>query len=334
MAAQLTSGLAHDFSNLLTIILGMQSKLLRMELPDEAGALINATLGAAQRGGGLLNRIADMTGKREHSPLPTDLVGFLGDLETLARSTLPDAVQLEIRNLAGPLHLRLDAGMLQDSLLNLVLNARDACGDAGQITLSVQSVKDTWIEFSVTDTGPGFSEAALVRAFEPFFTTKGGEGSGLGLVMVYDMTKLAGGQVDISNGATGGQVSLRLPLRPADSAVRPGLVLLVEDSPDLRDTVRNAGHSVVEASNVPEAQALLSELPEISMLLSDISLEGGQTGIDLMTGLPPGHCPAYLMTSLPPDDPLYKAATPHAPVLRKPFTASQLSAFLNAGAPS
>ena len=336
MAAQLTSGLAHDFSNLLTIILGMQSKLQRMDLPDQAGALINATIGAARRGGSLLNRIADMTGPREHTPQPTDLAGFLSDLETLARSTLPDDMTLQIENPAGPIRLLLDTGMLQDSLINLVLNARDACGQTGQIILTAQTVQDTWIEFSVTDTGPGFSDTALARAFEPFFTTKGGEGSGLGLVMVYDMTKLAGGRVHVSNTDTGGRVSLRLPLRVAGAAPLPGLVLLVEDSPDLRDTIRDmlrqSGHSVVEAANVPEAMALITELPEIALLLSDISLEGGQTGLDLLMGLPIDHCPARLMTSLPPEDPLYKAASAFAPVLRKPFTASQLTAFISAEA--
>ena len=336
MAAQLTSGLAHDFSNLLTIILGMQSKLQRMDLPDQAEALINATIGAARRGGSLLNRIADMTGPREHTPHPTDLAGFLSDLETLARSTLPDGMTLQIENLAGPIRLLLDTGMLQDSLINLVLNARDACGQTGQITLSAQTVQDTWIEFSVNDTGPGFSDTALARAFEPFFTTKGGEGSGLGLVMVYDMTKLAFGRVHVSNTDTGGRVSLRLPLRNAGVAPIPGLVLLVEDSPDLRDTIRDmlrqSGHSVVEAASAPEALALIAELPEIALLLSDISLEGGQTGLDLLQGLPRGHCPARLMTSLPPEDPLYKAASALAPVLRKPFTASQLTAFISAEA--
>ena len=338
MAAQLTSGLAHDFSNLLTIILGMQSKLQRMDLSGQAGTLIDATIGAARRGGSLLNRIADMTGHREHAPVPTDLTSFMADLETMAQSTLPREVTLSVSNLAGPVRLLLDPGMVQDSLLNLVLNARDACGESGEITLTAQQVQDTWIEFNVTDSGTGFSEQALSRAFDPFFTTKGGEGSGLGLAMVYDMTKLAGGRVTISNTETGGKVSLRLPLRIAQNALKPGLVLLVEDSPDLRDLVRNmlrdAGHNVVEASTAAEALTLCSELPEISALLSDISLEGEQTGLDLLEGLPRGRCPAYLMTSLPPDDPLHKAALARAPVLRKPFTSNQLSAFLATGATS
>lgn len=333
IAAQLTSGLAHDFSNLLTIILGMQSKLHRMTLGPEADSLINATLGAARRGGTLLNRIADMTGPRAHSPQPTDLASFLRDLDTLARPALPQGVSLHIEPLKEPLHLMLDTGMLQDSLINLLLNAADACGASGRITVGARTVQQTWIEFTVTDSGPGFSDEARARAFEPFFTTKGGEGSGLGLVMVYDMTQLAGGRVHLDNTDHGAEVRLRLPLRHAATAPRPGLVLLVEDSPDLRDTVRDmlrdAGHSVIEAASVAEARALLNELPEISMVLSDISLEGNETGLDLVRSLP-GH-KALLMTSLPADDARYRAALALAPVLRKPFTAGQLAALLSEG---
>nr|WP_309503978.1 PAS-domain containing protein [uncultured Roseovarius sp.] len=329
VAAQMTSGLAHDFSNLLTIILGMQSKLARMDLPEAASALISATQSAARRGGSLLNRISDMTGRREHNPTPTDLPAFLSELDTLVRAAVPDGMEFCIVAPDLPDRVLLDSGMVQDSLLNLVLNARDACDAQGRITLTVSAVKDTWIDFTVTDTGTGFSESALERAFEPFFTTKGGEGSGLGLVMVYDLTKLAGGRVTIGNTDTGGTVTLRLPLRIAGHAPPRGLVLLVEDSADLRDTVRDmlrdAGHSVIEATSVPEAQALLEQLPEISAVLSDIVLEGDQTGLDLVEK---ATCPIFLMTSLPPSDPRFTAATAIAPVLRKPFSGADLHAFL------
>ncbi|WP_300549871.1 PAS-domain containing protein [Roseovarius sp.] len=335
MAAQLTSGLAHDFSNLLTIILGMQSRLGRMGLPAQADELINATLAAARRGGGLLNRIADITGPREHEPVPTDLVAFLADLETLARSALPAGITLGIENIDASDRYLLDAGMLQDSLLNLLLNARDACGSRGSITLTATALQGTWLEFAVTDTGPGFTPDALVHALDQFFTTKGGEGSGLGLSMVYDMTKLAGGRIALANGDQGGRVSLRLPLRPAGATRPPGLVLLVEDSPDLRSTLRDmlrsAGHSVIEATSVDEAQALITELPEISAVLSDIVLEGDKTGLDLAALPRRADCPLVLMTSLPPDDPLHRVAAGAGPVLRKPFTATQLDAALNTG---
>ena len=335
MAAQLTSGLAHDFSNLLTIILGMQSRLQSMSLPEEAADLIAATLGAARRGGALLDRIADMTGPREHAPVPTDLPAFLNDLEPLARSVLPDTIALDIRPADAPRTCLLDPGMLQDSLINLLLNARDAIAGPGRITLAVTTVQDTWLDVSVSDTGPGFSDHVRSHAFDPFFTTKGGEGSGLGLTMVYNMTKLAGGRVMIDNTDAGGQVTLRLPLREASADDTPGFVLLVEDSADLRESIRAMlradGHQVIEATSATEAQALLNGLPEITAILSDITLEGEATGLDLIDALPARHPPAVLMTSLPPSDPLHVAALARAPVLRKPFQPGALRAALSGG---
>lgn len=331
IAAQLTSGLAHDFSNLLTIILGMQSKLGRMPgLPDEAAPLISATLSAARRGGTLLGRIADMTASRQHQPVPTRIEPFLQELSTLAGPSLPQGVTLRLSS-DVPGAILVDRGMLQDSLLNLILNARDACGETGEITLTARIEAATWLRFEVRDTGPGFTEAALRHGAEPFFTTKGGEGSGLGLAMVYDATKLAGGDLKLSNTAQGARVLLRLPLRPAPEVeeAEPGMVLLVEDNADLRGTVREMltglGCRVVEAASVAEAHALIAGLPEITSVLTDIQLEGPETGLDLAA-----RCavPVALMTSLPADHALYCAGTALGPVLRKPFGAEELATAL------
>lgn len=335
IAAQLTSGMAHDFSNLLTIILGTQTRLEKMALPDEAQEMVSATLQAARRGGTLLNQLADMTGQRAPRPEPTDVARFLRELTQLASPSIPDAIRLEIRDDIPARPLLLDRGMLQDSLLNLLLNARDACGGRGRILLSTRVVADTWAEFTVTDSGPGFSQAALAHAFDPFFTTKGDHGTGLGLAMVYDMTKLAGGEVRMSNGYMGARVTLRLPYRPASQHCTPGLVLLVEDSPDLREGVRDMltgmGHSVVEAASVPEALALAEGLPELTLMLSDIRLEGEATGLDLIERLPETAPPVFLMSSLPSDDPLRARAASVAPLLTKPFTAEALAGFLQPG---
>lgn len=329
IAAQLTSGLAHDFSNLLTIILGMQSKLQRMDVGKDANTLIDATLHAARRGGNLLNRIADITAHRAFRPQPVDLAKFLSELCTLASPSLPEGITLtENCEISG--RLLLDPGMLQDSLLNLVLNARDSCDHVGQILLSAEAIQETWLEITVSDTGPGFGEQALKRGLDPFFTTKGDGGSGLGLAMVYDMTKLAGGNVRLENTEQGALVRLRIPLRHADEQAEPGLVLLVEDSPDLRTTIRDMlialGHTVVEATSVEEAVQLADELPEISEVLSDITLEGEAPGIDLVDRLP--HLPIRLMTSLPPDNALHIAAVDRVPVIAKPFNEEQLAGFL------
>ncbi len=331
LAAQITSGLAHDFSNLLTIILGMQTRLSGLpELPQGAATLIDGTLKAARRGGTLLNSIARITDPRSLRPTATDVAALMRDLVTLARPTLPAAMKLTLH--LDPLEpVLLDRGQLHDGLLNLILNARDAMGASGEITLRARRVNDTWIEFQVRDTGPGFSAAALEKGLDPFFTTKGAEGTGLGLPMVYDMTKLAGGDLRLGNTATGAQVTLRLPYRAAVPATT-GLALLVEDRDDLRalmrDMLMDLGHSVIEAASVDEAVALLADLPDISLILSDLQLEGEGTGTDLAQRLGTDGPPLILMTSLPTDAPLFIEAQKHAPVLRKPFTAEDLRALI------
>ena len=337
LAAQLTSGMAHDFANLLTIILGLQSRLERMPgLPPGAGDLIAATLSAARRGGTLLDRLASISGRREMRPIATDLRVFLNDLRTLAQAALPEGVALDMdaRTLTRP--VLIDPGSLQDSLLNLILNARDAIGrQPGAIRVEAVTVRDTWLEIAVSDTGPGFSAEALAHAMDPFFTTKGGEGSGLGLSMVYDLTTLAGGRVTLANTAHGAEVTLRLPLRYAETTRTPRLVLLVEDSPEIRQSVRemliDLGHSVIEAETADEAQRL-ADLPGIDLVLSDISLAGGRSGLDLVETLAGRGPDLRLMSSLPPGDALRDRAAARVPLLSKPFGRGELAAFLESPA--
>lgn len=335
LAAHMISGLAHDFSNLLTIILGMQSRLSRLpDLPPEAGELIEGTRAAARRGGALLSSIADVTGPRQLRPVACDPATLLQDLATLARPSLPLDVILHTDNQMPDTPVLLDKGLVSDGLLNLIFNARDACGAAGDITLSQRRVHRTWIEWTVTDTGPGFSDSALKKAVDPFFTTKGSDGTGLGLSMVDDMTKMAGGDLCLGNQPSGGAcVTLRLPYHAA-LASPSGLVLLVEDDSDLRSGIRDMlidlGHSVIEAVSAPEATALLADLPDIVLILSDIQLVGEATGLDLAQNIGASH-PLILMTSLPQDNALFQQGQQLAPVLRKPFTQSDLAQLIHPG---
>ena len=332
LASQLTSGLAHDFSNLLTIILGAQSRLSQLNLTKDAKTLVQVTHDAARRGGDLLNSIAGMTGTRTPLPKATRLNDLVENLTTMAKSTLPDQIQLKVNDRSDNRLWFLDTGMVQDALLNLILNARDACGAAGVITLIVDVIKDTWIEFTVCDTGPGFTKNAISQAFEPFYTTKGDQGTGLGLTMVYDIAKMSGGDLQLRNGYRGARVILRLPARRAMSQTAPGLALLIEDQPDLRDTMRpmltSLGYSVVEAASANEAHALLQGLPEVTMILSDLQLEGEETGVAFVDGLPKNHPVVIFMTSLPAHHELTQAAQKRAPVLTKPFTQEQLGQLL------
>ncbi len=328
LAAQLTSGMAHDFSNLLTIILGLQSRLGQMALPDDARMLTEATMGAARRGGALLDRIATLSGAREVRPEPVEVAKLLSDTEVLARPSLPDGITLSTSCDGADDPVLLDTGAVQDALLNLILNAKDALAGPGQITITARPVADTWLEIDVTDTGPGFSQDALDHALDAFYTTKGGEGSGLGLAMVYDQAKMVGGQVRLSNTGTGARVTMRLPLKHA-RPLESRLVLLIEDQPDIRADVREKlvalGHQVIEAESGEEALELAG-IDGIGLVLSDIMLGGDWTGDRLIAELDSRGlmAPKRLMSSLPIDDPRRAAA----PCLSKPFTQGQLAAFL------
>ena len=332
MASHLTSGLAHDFSNLLTIILGAQGRLAKLELPTDARQLVDATLNAATRGGALLHSIADMVGNRAPHPRAITIAEVFEQIAPLAQSALDSQHKLSLKPPKTDQHWLLDAGQLMDALLNLILNARDAIGKEGTITLAAKIVKDTWIEFVVTDTGPGFSDNALQHAFDPFFTTKGEHGTGLGLSMVYDVAKMNGGSLVLQNGFRGARVTLRLPARQAIAEHPPGMALLVEDQTDLRDVFRSyltgMGYSVIEASGVDEARALLRELPEITLILTDLQLEGEETGVDLISGLENTKALVLFMSSLPADHPLVIRAQRMAPVLAKPFEIGDLRATL------
>ncbi|RJL07597.1 response regulator [Paracoccus aestuarii] len=324
LAARLTSGMAHDFGNLLTIILGLQARLAARDLPPDAAEDVHGTLAAARRGAALLDRLARITGAREPALEPTDVAALLGDLAALARPSLAEGTRLDLALSLPAGQLLVDPGALQDSALNLILNANAAIAPPGVITLKARRNGD-WLEVTVGDTGPGFTPEALTRATEPFFTTKKGQGSGLGLSMVYDQTKMVGGTMRLSNGPRGAQVMLRLPWRP----VARRMVLLVEDDDQIRAEVRDQltaiGHAVIEAATLTEARAL-ADLPGLEVILSDLQLGDG-LGTDLADALPAGVA-LVLMTSLPPGDPLRAAAK--GPVLTKPFTPSRLAAILAA----
>ena len=342
MASHLTSGLAHDFSNLLTIIMGAQGRLAERDLPPDARQLVDATLNAATRGGALLNSIADMVGNRAPHPQAITMKDVFDQLAPLAYSALDAQHNLILKPPKTDKQWLLDAGQLMDALLNLILNARDAIGQSGTITLAAKIVKDTWIKFVVTDTGQGFSKNALKHAFDPFFTTKGENGTGLGLSMVYDVAKMNGGSLVLQNGFRGARVTLRLPARQAIAQRPPGMALLVEDQTDLRDVFRNyltgMGYSVIEASDAGEARALLGELSEITLILTDLQLKGEETGVDLISSLADEKPLVLFMSSLPTTHPLVISAQRMAPVLAKPFEISDLRAtlkdVLNVTAPS
>ncbi len=308
---QLTGGIAHDFNNLLQIVVGNLELVLRRLLPEEERlrrAVSNAMLGA-QRAATLTQRLLAFSRRQPLAPKPVDPNKLVDGMSDLIRRTLAETVAIET-NLAVELWMvEIDANQLENALLNLAVNARDAMPDGGKLTISTangvlgkhdlaeDAVPGQYVSVSVRDTGIGMSEETMSRVFEPFFTTKeAGKGTGLGLSMVYGFVKQSGGHLRLeSEIGRGTVVTLYLPRftgpMTADTAPDIGTaelaqphetVLVVEDDPEVRtyscDVLSELGYRVISATNGPEAVALLDGGGRIDLVFTDMVLAGSMNG--------------------------------------------------------
>jgi signal transduction histidine kinase len=308
---QLTGGIAHDFNNLLGVILG-NAELLSDRLGED-DRQIRALLRATTRGAELAQRMLAFSRQQPLQPRAID-VGVLADgMMDLLRRTLGETIAIKITVAEDLWTATADPGLVENALLNLAINARDAMPDggtliveAGNVTLdeTYAAARDDvaagdYVLLSVTDTGTGMTPEVLSHVFEPFYTTKDvGEGSGLGLSMVYGFAKQSGGHIAIySELGQGTTVNLYLPWTGAaaeSNAMAPPAevprgrgeaVLVVEDDEDIRATVagmlEDFGYRVREAPDGAAGLALLEEAPELDLLITDMVLPGGMNGRDL-----------------------------------------------------
>ena len=312
---QLTGGVAHDFNNLLAVILG-RLQLLEEEL-EETPRLQNwarSCIKAVERGATLTKSLLAFSRQQALVPVELDLNAVVGDMEEMVQRTLGEAFEFRVFKGHNLWRVEADPGQLQNALLNLVLNARDAMPKGGSVVVSTSNTaldadyagshRDVrpgdYVLLAVSDTGIGMPREVVERAFEPFYTTKEvGKGSGLGLSMVYGFVKQTGGHVSIySEPGRGTTVRIYLPrminvgIPVATSAAPPDrtltgteTILLVEDNDDLRDLTRlqleRFGYRVLVASHGAEGLRALASDPHVDLLISDVVLPHGMTGPDL-----------------------------------------------------
>jgi PAS domain S-box-containing protein len=349
---QLTGGLAHDFNNLLTIIIGNLAALQGQPGSAAIGEYIDPSLQAARRGAELIRRLLTFSRRQTLEPTAVEVGSLVHNMTHLLMRSLGETIRVRLRLPGAPLHALVDPHPLENAILNLALNARDAMPDGGELTIAVsQRMLDSrlarlaevppgdYVQVDVSDTGGGIDPGVLPRVFEPFFTTKPfGGGSGLGLSMVYGFVRQSGGNVRIvSTPGKGTNVRFVLPMTaapaaapiltdraPAGAPFRDGPVLLVEDEPEVRKVIRMQltalGHPVIEACDGVEALSLLEHVDDIAILVSDTVMPGGIGGRELAERaqiLRPG-LPVLLITGYASESAATTAA-PDVPVLRKPF---------------
>lgn len=311
---QLTGGVAHDFNNLLTVISGNLEMLERRLNDAEQRELLNEAQSASKLGAELTKRLLAFGRRQSLNPKPTDLNTLARGMAELLRRSLGETVEIEIR-LSGQLPLIMaDPGQIENALLNLAINARDAMPDGGRLIIETAPaeidkdyaaaytdvVPGRYITLAVTDTGTGMTPEVQRRAFEPFYTTKGaGAGSGLGLSMVYGFVKQSGGHVQLySEPGHGTTVRLYLPehvgaASAAAESTSPLIehgpfgktILIVEDDQRVRRVsvrrLKELGYAVIEAEDAPGALLVLDRDGPIDVLFTDIVMPGGMTGIAL-----------------------------------------------------
>lgn len=304
---QLTGGIAHDFNNMLTGVLGaldlMQRRIAAGRV-NEIDRYISAAMTSANRAAALTHRLLAFARRQSLNNTSVDLNKMVASMHELLTRTIGESIELQIEQ--GPELQRTytDEHQLENALLNLVINARDAMPDGGRLTVSCEHVRlerranevapGEYVRLSVRDTGTGMSGEVLDRAFDPFFTTKPiGQGTGLGLSMVYGFVKQTGGHVHIDSAeGQGTVVQLYLPChremcaRPpstvdgleAPRAVSGERVLVVEDEEPVRmlviDVLQELGYSTLEAGDGKAALPHLQSEERIDLLVSDVGLPG------------------------------------------------------------
>ena len=369
----LTGGVAHDFNNLLAI-LGGNLELLEEKLADhpDLRSLAEKGLRAVERGAALTRSLLAFSRQQPLSPQVIDLKKLVQDIADLVRRAVPENIEIEVVAGVGLWKCEADPGQLQNALLNLVANARDAMPEGGRLTIETGNARlddeyaamhadvtpGQYVMLAVSDTGHGMTPEVAARAFDPFFTTKGlGQGSGLGLSMVYGFAKQSQGQVKIySEVGHGTTVRIYLPKataapeekRPASGAAGAGhageTIIVVEDDADVRTLTRtlleSLGYEVLEAGDPQQALRVVRDNANIALLLTDVVLPGGMNGPKLAEAvrhLRPGVKVLY-MSGYTENAVLHHGRLdPGVQLLQKPFTkgelASKVFALLDGKAP-
>lgn len=311
---QLTSGIAHDFNNLMGVMLGNAEILDKLIKDDEqARRNVEAIIKAVNRGASLTDRLLAFSRQQPLSPRPMAINDLVVDLEEMLRRSMGEIIELSSRPGSGVSDALIDPHQFENALVNLAINARDAMPEGGSLTIETADVTlneadveqdhevaaGDYVRVTVTDNGPGMPPEVLCRVFEPFFTTKGvGEGSGLGLSMVYGFIKQSNGHVAIdSEVGRGTTVELYLPQsqdtageeQPAAEAPvsvqGSERILVVEDDEDLLDILTSIlqyhGYQVVAAENARQAIDLLEGGKTFDLLFTDVVLPGGMNGVEI-----------------------------------------------------
>ena len=311
---QLTGGLAHDFNNLLTGISG-SLEMMKMRLAQGRTADFDryflAAQGAIKRAAALTHRLLAFARRQTLDPKPTNANRLIGGLEELIRRTVGLNVEVEVVGASGLWPTLIDPNQLENAVLNLCINARDAMPDGGKLTIETANKwideraarrhdlpAGQYVSVCVTDTGVGMTPEVIEKAFDPFFTTKPiGEGTGLGLSMIYGFARQSGGQVRIySEVGQGTTMCLYLPRHTDDvdvdedtdiptkiGALGDGeVVLVIDDEPTIRmlvaELLGESGYAVIEAPDGPTGLQVLESNARIDLLITDVGLPGGMNG--------------------------------------------------------
>lgn len=361
---QLTGGLAHDFNNLLMAI-SASLDLIRLRIQQgrtrETEKYIEAAQGAASRAAALTHRLLAFSRRQTLAPRPTDANLLIEGMLDLIRRTVGPEISVECSGDQQPWIALVDPSQLENALLNLCINARDAMPSGGNIHIRIDSreidierarLKDMppgdYLRLSVQDTGTGMTPDIVARAFDPFFTTKPlGMGTGLGLSMIYGFAKQSGGQVRIqSTPGVGTDVSIYLPrhlgkapnqsiapsARSLPSANAGETVLVVDDELAVRmlviDALQDLGYRAIEAADGLEGLEVLNSDRPIDLLVTDVGLPGGMNGRQLADAgrLKRPALPVLFITGYAEQALFDESHTdPGMAVLTKPFSVAKLA---------